>query len=122
MQAASATSHLGCTADLHDMPETSDRDGPAHTDSVEPPLFVHAPDAREQEATELAAVRRQYSRASSYRPEQGRERETEHALSRLAFRIAQFWRRQVSIIVPHDSCRDHLGTAPSLFSFCLPLL
>lgn len=124
MQAASASSHLGCTADPHDMPETSDRDGLAHTGSIEPPPLVPAPDAREQEATELAAVRRQYSRASSHRrPDQGRaEREPESSLGRLSFRIAQFWRRQVSIIVPHDSCRDHLGTAPSILSFCIRLL
>lgn len=105
---------LGCPADLHNMPETSDRDAPAQT-ADEPQPVLPAADAREREATELAAVRRQYSRASSYRQTgQGiRSREAETPLGHVAYNIAKFWSRQVSITVPHESCRDHLGTVPS---------
>ena len=29
--------------------------------------------------------------------------------------LAKLWQRQVSVTVPHDACRDHLGTLVSLF-------
>ncbi|KIM97992.1 hypothetical protein OIDMADRAFT_182346 [Oidiodendron maius Zn] len=90
-------------ADLHDpvdMPETSDRDP-----------VLPAADAREREATELAGLRRQYSRASSYRRQgQGTtSREPETPFGRFAYNTARFWSRQVSVIVPHEACRDHLA-------------
>jgi hypothetical protein len=91
------------------MPETSDRDPPAGTE--DPTLEPPARDAREREATELAALRRQYSRASSYnRPRLDTpSRDPETPLGRFTSRLVKFWGRQVSVIVPHESCRDHLG-------------
>lgn len=125
MQVASASSRQpGHTAeDLHDMPETSDRDAPAQPDT-DPPLVIPASDAHEREATELAAVRRQYSRASSHRrpSEAGTEREPATPFGRLALHVSKFWGRQVSIIVPHVSCRDHLGTAPFEVTFAIRFL
>lgn len=32
--------------------------------------------------------------------------------------LAKLWQRQVSVIVPHDACRDHFGTP--IFSFARP--
>jgi hypothetical protein len=60
------------------------------------------------EATELSRIRRQYSRASSSHlavsvtvPQGGWER-VKHTISK-------FWRHQISVVVAHDACRDHLG-------------
>lgn len=68
-------------------------------------------DARE--ATELARLRQNYSRASSYshhRPGPGSiSRKPATALGRFTYSLSRFWRHQVSIVVPHASCRDHLG-------------
>jgi hypothetical protein len=116
--ASDSTAPARMPADLHDpvdMPETSDRDPPGHSTADEPPPPVlPAADAREQEATELAALRRQYSRASSRRQGQGTtSREPETLFGRFAYNTARFWSRQVSVIVPHEACRDHLGTALS---------
>jgi hypothetical protein len=97
------------------MAETSDRNAPGRStaDEPPPPPILPAADAREREATELAALRRQYSRASSYRrPGQGiTSRKPETAFGRVVYNIARFWSRQVSVTVPHEACRDHLGTA-----------
>ena len=94
-----------------DMAETSNRDPPGRSTADEPPPPVlPAADALEREATELAALRRHYSRASSRRPGQGvTSREPETLFGRVAYNIARFWSRQVSVTVPHESCRDHLG-------------
>ena len=34
--------------------------------------------------------------------------------------VKTFWRRQISVIVAHDACRDHLGTY--MFLLCFTLL
>ena len=71
----------------------------------------------EREATELARLRRNYSRASSYhQPEANPTRNSKPAnlRERLTRGISTFWRRQISVNVPHDSSRDHLGTSRKL--------
>jgi hypothetical protein len=64
------------------------------------------------EATELARLRRNYSRASTYRQpgSSTASKKPTNLLERFTFAVCKFWKRQVSVIVPHVSCRDHLGT------------
>jgi hypothetical protein len=63
------------------------------------------------EATELARLRRNYSRASSYHPPgtTSTTKKPTTVLERFAYSIKKFWRHQVSITVEHSTCRDHLG-------------
>lgn len=65
-------------------------------------------DARE--ATELQKLRRQYSRASTFH--QGSSiasKKPETLLERFTYGVSKFWRHQISVTVPHVTCRDHLG-------------
>lgn len=74
-------------------------------------------DARED--TELARLRRNYSRASSHRPQaQGSStvsRAPSTVLGRLSYIVSRSWRHQVSITVEHSTCRDHLGMSCEFF-------
>jgi hypothetical protein len=76
-----------------------------------------------RESTELARLRRNYSRASSYRPQGSStaSKKPSTVLGRLNYIVARFWRHQVSITVEHRTCRDHLGTSCESFSLA-PLL
>jgi hypothetical protein len=64
------------------------------------------------EATELSRIRTQYSRATaSYRRASGSTSQASPTgLWRLRYAIWKFWRNQISVIVAHEACRDHLGT------------
>jgi len=70
------------------------------------------------EATELARLRRNYSRASTYRQPGSStpSKKPTTLLERFTYAVSKFWKRQVSVVVPHFSCRDHLGTYPPLHS------
>jgi hypothetical protein len=77
-------------------------------------------DRNAREDTELARLRRNYSRASSYRP-QGSSTASKRPttlLGRFTYTVSKFWRHQVSITVEHSTCRDHLGTF--LRALCSP--
>lgn len=118
MQVATAAS-LPYPAHLHDnrgdMPETPHRE-PGAASLDEPPAEERpssAGGAREREATELAALQRQYSRVSAHRRPAPRAAPSDPGtpLRRFTYRLTAFWSRQISVTVPHESCRDHLGTA-----------
>jgi len=68
-------------------------------------------DRNAREDTELARLRRTYSRASSYRP-QGSSTTSKRPttlLERFTYTVSRFWHRQVSVTVEHSTCRDHLA-------------
>jgi hypothetical protein len=67
------------------------------------------------EATELARLRRNYSRASSYHTPSTSitTKKPTTVPERFTYSIRKFWRHQVSVTVEHKTCRDHLGM------FCL---
>jgi hypothetical protein len=74
-------------------------------------------DRNAREDTELARLRRNYSRASSYRPQGSSTASKKPAtvLERLVYVVSSFWRHQISIKVEHSTCRDHLGKSyPSI--------
>ncbi|KAH8813202.1 hypothetical protein F5884DRAFT_328227 [Xylogone sp. PMI_703] len=60
------------------------------------------------EATELARLRRQYSRASTTTLHVRRPKPST-ILARVGYAITQFWRHHISITVDHVWCRDHLA-------------
>jgi hypothetical protein len=74
-------------------------------------------DRNAREDTELARLRRNYSRASSYRPQGSSTSSKKPAtvLERLVYIVSRFWRHQISIKVEHSTCRDHLGKSYELF-------
>ena len=98
------------------MAETSDHNPQALTEEPDEPLpnspTEDSPAERDaREATELARLRRNYSRASSYQqpgPSTASTKPTTF-LERFTYGVSKFWRHQVSVTVPHDTCRDHLG-------------
>jgi hypothetical protein len=63
------------------------------------------------EATELARIRSDYSRATDLygRASSSASRASPTGLGRWKHTIAKFWRSQISIVVPYVACRDHLG-------------
>jgi len=67
-------------------------------------------DARE--STELARLRRNYTRASSHQApiSSGIIAKPTTLCDRFIYAVKRFWKDQVSVTVPHASCRDHLGT------------
>ena len=74
-------------------------------------------DRNAREDTELARLRRNYSRASSYRPQGSSTSSKKPAtvLERLVYIVSRFWRHQISIKVEHSTCRHHLGKSYELF-------
>ncbi|KAG0651456.1 hypothetical protein D0Z07_2051 [Hyphodiscus hymeniophilus] len=109
------------------MAETSDQDPQALIGEPEEPDVPHptAPtedlptgaDAEERdarEATELALLdrlRRNYSHASTAH-QQGSStaaRKPSTFLARFTYGVSKFWRHQIRVTVPYDTCRDHLG-------------
>ncbi|RDW73116.1 hypothetical protein BP6252_07023 [Coleophoma cylindrospora] len=85
------------------------------TADVRPPSSqaVAREERNQLEATELAQVRSNYERASSNRlPSTGNvatpKRPTK-PVALLLYNVKNFWRHQVSVTVPHEACRDHLG-------------
>lgn len=89
-------------------------------DEPEEPHLVHlnspgrsSADRSAREATELARLRSNYTRASSYRLQGSSIASTKPngLLECFIYTIKAFWRRQISITVAHSTCRDHLGTS-----------
>ncbi len=120
-----------CTSISIPMAETeAQNDGEATpmASELEEPHLVHLnspgrPSAAgsAREATELARLRSNYSRASSYR-QQGSSiasRKPEGLLECFIYNTKAFWRRQVSVTVAHSTCRDHLGMSPLAYTFIL---
>jgi len=70
-----------------------------------------SPDTSAREATELARIRSNYTRASSYHHAGSSvgSSKPDGLLERFNYTIRVFWRRQISITVPHSTCRDHLA-------------
>lgn len=69
--------------------------------------------AERRESTELARLRRNYTSASSrfHAPASSIATPKPTTLfGRFIYAVRQFWKHQVSVTVPHESCRDHLGT------------
>lgn len=66
------------------------------------------------QATELAQVRSNYQRASSNRLQgtgnPNMPKRSTNPVALLVYNVKKFWRHQISITVPHEACRDHLGT------------
>jgi hypothetical protein len=62
------------------------------------------------EAIELNRLRRDYTRASSHRPEPNTlSQKPTTLIGRTRYGIKRFWMHQISIKVDHHTCRDHLG-------------
>jgi hypothetical protein len=114
---------------LHDrivMAETLDHDPPASIEEPDEPL-PNAPtedspaERNAREATELTHVnnlRHNRSPASSSSHQPGSSTAVKKPttfLERFIYGVTKFWRHQVSITVPHDTCRDHLGTSRKHF-------
>jgi hypothetical protein len=61
-----------------------------------------------REATELTRLRRRYTdrTRSSGLPT---EKKPTSLIGYSIYAVKRFWRHQVSIVVDHDTCRDHLG-------------
>jgi hypothetical protein len=65
--------------------------------------------------TELARLRRNYSRASTARTvaasnyDPTRAEKASSLPEKLTAACRKFWRQQISITVDHSTCRDHLG-------------
>ncbi len=85
------------------------QDQPDSLYSVPPSHSRRGSDALE--ATELARIRTNYSRATdSYRrAPSSSSQASPTGLWWWKYAIWKFWNSQISIIVPHVSCRDHLG-------------
>jgi len=93
------------------MAETSDQ-RPQSLLVVPTDDFPADTDADTREATELAhldkvILRRNPSHASIAR--QAKKPLTLTERFTFTSGASKFWRRQISVTVPHDSCRDHLG-------------
>ncbi|KAF8865402.1 hypothetical protein BDZ45DRAFT_580536 [Acephala macrosclerotiorum] len=72
-----------------------------------------ATDARLEASTELARLRRNYSRASSH-PSRAlgsgpAAKKPSNLLEQCIYAVKRAWGHQISIIVDHDTCRDHLA-------------
>lgn len=72
------------------------------------------------EATELGRLRSRYSSTSLRRSHSQttsgiQTHEVSGYIAKCKASVGKFWRNQISITAPHDSCRDHLGesTHPS---------
>jgi len=74
-------------------------------------LQDESPDERyAREAMELAHIRSTYSRASRQVALSTASSKPSTFLGHLTYNLSKFWRHQISIVVPHSTCRDHLGT------------
>jgi hypothetical protein len=85
------------------LPEAGPETAPAETDA--------------REATELSRIRSNYMRATSYR-EQGSSTHSKKPTTlpeRFTYGISKFYRHQVSVTVPHETCRDHLGMSRNTY-------
>lgn len=74
------------------------------------------------QATELAKIRKQYSNASTAAQSSPAIRRVQApapgSLAYLVYQIKKLWRNQISVVVDHEDCRDHLGMyAPLVFLF-----
>ena len=78
------------------------------------PVDASERDARE--ATELVPLDRLLRNASSSRQLESSvaSKKPANFVESLVHGVSKFWRHQISVIVPHDKCRDHLGTSSSL--------
>ena len=90
-------------------------------DELEEPHQVHltspartSADTSAREATELARIRSNYTRTSSYRQagSSTASAKPDGLLECFIYAVKVFWRRQISITVAHSTCRDHLGMYP----------
>ena len=59
------------------------------------------------ESTELRRMHQTYSRASTRVPSSPSTPST--VTQKVRYALRKFWRNQVSIVVAHKNCRDHLG-------------
>jgi hypothetical protein len=70
-------------------------------------------DSNALEATGLSRIRRQYSRASlSHHATSVTLSQRSTPLSgwaKVKYAVSKFWKNQISVIVDHNACRDHLG-------------
>ncbi|KAN0093838.1 hypothetical protein V8E51_017022 [Hyaloscypha variabilis] len=88
-------------------------------DSDDAPVRAAGDIARDaREGTELARLKRNYNRASSFRPQGSSTASPKPStlLGRLSYVVSSFWRHQISITVEHSTCRDHLGMSCELAS------
>jgi hypothetical protein len=74
---------------------------------------THRRDSSALEATELSRIRRQYSRVSSSHHTASftvsRRSTSLNGWAKIKYTMSKFWKNQISVIVDHDACRDHLG-------------
>lgn len=109
----------------HPASASPDHGSPAMIPEPEPepeePLADHpecSPGERDaRESTELARLRRIYSRTSSHQRPGSSTASTKPTglLARFIYVVKKFWKHQISITVAHKACRDHLGTDTKIF-------
>ena len=71
------------------------------------------------EDTELETLRRNYSRASAAHVRTNSissKARPSSVVGRAKQRVWRFWSNQVSVTVPHEKCRDHLGETVSIYT------
>ncbi|CZS99085.1 uncharacterized protein RAG0_07562 [Rhynchosporium agropyri] len=111
------------------MAETADINSPQAPGQLEEPSTVHlnspgsiSPGTDAREATELARLRSNYTRATSYRQAglSVASIKPDGFLERFSYTVRAFWRRQISITVAHETCRDHLGKPTDVSSPSTP--
>ncbi|KAH9220506.1 hypothetical protein DL95DRAFT_329108 [Leptodontidium sp. 2 PMI_412] len=87
-------------------------------EQIEEPHQVHlnspartSADTSAREATELARIRSNYTRASSYHQAGSSiaSAKPDGLLECFSHTVRAIWRRQISITVAHSTCRDHLA-------------
>lgn len=67
-------------------------------------------DVEVRESTELDRLRRNYSRVSSRQPPRTTISKPSTLVQKVTYEFQKFWRHQISVVVAHEDCRDHLGT------------
>lgn len=101
---------------MAELSEASPRDLAENPDEPQLHAILSTAETNAREATELARLRRRYTdrtRSPALPPENKPTSLISHGI----WAVKKFWRRQVSITVDHDTCRDHLGMC-SLESQC----
>lgn len=106
------TAEPACHMDITDVPISVRESDEADEDDQELCNTISQINARQ--STELARLRVNYSRASSRHPPETPNHLAKPTtfLGRVKYGVQKFWRHQVSVVVAHEDCRDHLGNFP----------
>lgn len=95
-------------AEAVDPPQGSQIDAGNHPDPDHPQCSAHG-DSNNLEATELRRIKSRYTSSTAIRRPASITPRPNSGLGLVRYEVSKFWKNQISIIVPHDTCRDHLG-------------